>query len=647
MALPAITMDSAVFRDAHGRHIILRGVNLGGDTKLPFLPDQRTHVVTDFADHRSVSFTGRPAPLDEIDAHLERIAAWGFNALRLLTTWEAVEHEGPGLYDDAYLDYYAEVCRRAGEHGLYVLVDFHQDVWSRMSGGSGAPGWTFEVAGLDFTKFDAADAANVMQYRYDPAIGGRQASYPVMSWPDNYQMPANGIMWTLFFGGRHFAPHLEAGGKNIQDFLQSHYLGAMAQVAQRVAELPNVIGFDTLNEPSMGYIGRGLSARMRRYRGLAWSPLDGLAVASGLSRVIPVMEQVDGGSDSKKSETVNSAGVSIWLPAFADPFRQAGAWAVGPDGGAVAVREDFFSMRDGHPIDAERDFLVPFFHAVSDTLRSIRPDWLLFAEMNPYHAMRGQGFPEGCPERTVNASHWYDMTSLVRKTFNPERMINLLSGEVLEGPRAIEDSYAAQFLHLKQAGERLGGGAPTFIGEFGIQYDMNDRASIRRWDDGERGDDIWHDQSMALELMYNALDRHLLSSAQWNYTATNSNDPKIGDGWNQEDLSIYSGDQQCSDAFVSGSRGLAGFCRPYVRAAQGQLVNQTYNRKARTFVAKIDANSGIDAPSEVYLPPHIFGTNPSFAVANAEALWHPERNILLVVATENGAVTIAAEGRAE
>ena len=31
----------------------------------------------------------------------------------------------------------AEVCRRAGEHGLYVFVDFHQDVWSRMTGGDG------------------------------------------------------------------------------------------------------------------------------------------------------------------------------------------------------------------------------------------------------------------------------------------------------------------------------------------------------------------------------------------------------------------------------------------------------------------------------------------------------------------------------
>jgi len=55
--------------------------------------------------------------------------------LRLLTTWEAIEHAGPGEYDQEYLDYFTELCRLAGEFGMYVYVDFHQDAWSRMSGG--------------------------------------------------------------------------------------------------------------------------------------------------------------------------------------------------------------------------------------------------------------------------------------------------------------------------------------------------------------------------------------------------------------------------------------------------------------------------------------------------------------------------------
>ncbi|RYF09411.1 MAG: hypothetical protein EOO77_23885, partial [Oxalobacteraceae bacterium] len=155
-----IDIRGTTFRDTNQRHVILRGVNLGGDTKVPFAPDGRTHNPTDFADHRTVSFVGRPAPLNEIDDHLARLKHWGFNCLRLLTTWEAVEHAGPGKYDEAYLDYFTEVCRRAGQHGLHAFVDFHQDAWSRMSGGDGAPGWTFEAAGLDFSKFAETGAAH-------------------------------------------------------------------------------------------------------------------------------------------------------------------------------------------------------------------------------------------------------------------------------------------------------------------------------------------------------------------------------------------------------------------------------------------------------------------------------------------------------
>ena len=117
----------------------------------------------------------------------------------MLTTWEAVEHAGPGQYDAAYLDHLQAICRKAGDHGLYVFIEFHKDAWSCMSGGDGAPGWTFEAVGLDFSRFDAAGAAHVMQQRYGYASArDSQKSYPPMRWAQNYRMPADAIMWTLF-----------------------------------------------------------------------------------------------------------------------------------------------------------------------------------------------------------------------------------------------------------------------------------------------------------------------------------------------------------------------------------------------------------------------------------------------------------------
>ena len=44
-------------------------------------------------------------------------------------------------------------------------------------------------------------------------------------------------------------------------WLQGHYLGAMMAVAQRLKDMPHVLGFDTLNEPSAGWIGVRMSDR--------------------------------------------------------------------------------------------------------------------------------------------------------------------------------------------------------------------------------------------------------------------------------------------------------------------------------------------------------------------------------------------------
>jgi hypothetical protein len=99
-----------------------------------------------------------------------------------------------------------------------------------------------------------------MQYRYDYSNpSGRQASYPQMSWGSNYRMAANGIMWTLFWGGRTFTPQLMVEGRNIQDFLQGAYLGCVEQIASRIKSMPNVLGFDTLNEPGIGWVGEHIN----------------------------------------------------------------------------------------------------------------------------------------------------------------------------------------------------------------------------------------------------------------------------------------------------------------------------------------------------------------------------------------------------
>jgi hypothetical protein len=615
-ALPRLRVEGGRFIDADGRQVMLRGVNLGGDCKAPY-PDGGTDRPSDFSDHRSVSFTGRPFPIAEADEHLARLAHWGFNCLRLLTTWEAVEHAGPGLYDEQYLDYYAQVCRKAGEHGLYVFVDFHQDVWSRMSGGDGAPGWVFEALGLDLTRFPRAGAAHVMQAEYDyRSEVRRQAAYPQMTWASNYVRPVNGIMWSLFWGGRVLTPDFVVDGRNVQDFLQGSYLAAMNAMAERLAAIPNVIGFDTLNEPGAGWIGKPLAHRRLTptaedptpvRAGLVWSPLDGLACARGLSVRLPVLKRDPVTSlTSPDGETIlNADRVSIWRDGRC-PFEAAGAYSVeglvarpGPD--------DFFQRVK---LDAA---LGAFFCAVGDIIRAHRQDWAVFAEIEAYSAFLGEGFPEGVPARTVNANHWYDLVTLVTKSFQPAH-------EGAESLARTATRYREQLSRYAEVSAAIPGGAPTLIGEFGIPYDLDGGEAFARWAAGERGEELWRTHGTALSAMYDILDDLLFHSTQWNYTASNRNDLRIGDGWNQEDLSIFSRDQQEDRADLdSGGRAIDGFCRPYVRRAQGRLTFVRFSAVSGVLDAKVEVDAAVDAPTEIYWPARRFPGQPEVTVDGQSA----------------------------
>jgi len=633
MSLPKLRLDGDRFVDEAGRHVILRGVNLGGDCKVPY-PDGGTHIPTDFADHRDVSFVGRPFPLSEADEHLGRLQHWGFNCLRLLTTWEACEHAGPGQYDEAYLDYFAEVCRKAGEHGLYVFIDFHQDVWSRMSGGDGAPGWTFEKVGLDFTKFHEAGAAKVMQHCYDYARGGgrQEDNYPTMTWAQNYRRPGNAIMWTLFFAGADFAPDLMVEGQNAQDYLQQRYMDAMQEVARRVKDMPHVLGFDTLNEPGSGWIGQTMSRqhteRTKEYPervkpGPAWSPIDGLLVARGVPRSVPFM-RFD--ANEKKmtvqgEERANDNHVSIWRDGVECPFEQAGAYRLGANDEAEDINETFFTRKGGEEVSLEADYMMPFFSRVADAIREVNPAWMVFAELDPQRESTHEGFPEGSPDNTVNASHWYDVVTLATKEFHFPTWINPFSGRTIEGAEAIEDYYEKQLSHTKDTAKTLNGGdgAPTLIGEIGIPYDLDNAAAYKAWANGDRSEAPWEKHIIALDLMYNVLDRLLLSSTQWNYTASNSNDQMIGDAWNQEDLSIFSRDQQDNAQNKdSGGRALKGFCRPYIRRAQGEIKTQSFDLAQRKFTAEItvDKHAG---PTEIYVPRLHYGSGCDISLTSGKA----------------------------
>ena len=593
-----VTIENEWFVDEKGRKVLLRGVNIGGSSKVPSKPNGATHIRTDFAS-RDVSFVGRPFPLEDAHDHFRRIRHWGFNPLRFVITWEAVEHDGPRRYDGEYLDYVEEVLKVAEEHRLYAVIDPHQDAWSRASGGDGAPLWTFEEVGLDLSKFDESEAAFVMQHRYDPRD---EDSYPSMSWLQNGGRFAPCTMWTLFFGGRDFAPSCEVGGASAQDYLQRHYIDAVKEVALRLRDNPFVVGFETLNEPGRGWIGRLVDGSDMDIAGTlfhSFTPFDAMLTAAGFPREIPYRAIRGFAIREIRREALNTGKISCWLEGFEDIWRGEGVWGVDEAGGPVILRNDHFSVRDGRRVDFIDDYFAPFVGRYAKTIREVAPDMAIFV-VPPFRVEPGEGLlPADLPENVVNAGHWYDELTVGTKRFLGRASYDTRAGKVVVGAGNVQRMFARQLGSMKDASAEIPGGIPTVIGEFGLCYDLDRGAAFRTW--RREPSRAWRTHVRALSMYYDALDANLLHSMLWNYTPDNDNE--WGDQWNLEDFSIFSVDQQADPADIrSGGRAVEGFSRPHFVRVSGTPLEMRFSVKRREFRFVFDADPRIDAPTVLYVP---------------------------------------------
>ena len=583
--MTSICIDGQWFKDERGRTLMLRGVNLGGSSKVPTSPDGATHVGDRFFNHRDVSFVGRPFPLEEADEHFTRLRAWGFTFLRLLVTWEAIEHAGPGLYDEAYLEYIRAIVEKAAKHGIALFIDPHQDVWSRFSGGDGAPGWTFEAVGFDITKFKETGSAIVHQTHGDP--------FPRMIWPTNSGKLAAATMFSLFFGGNDFAPETKVDGVPVQDYLQRHYVEAMVQVAKKLSGLTNVIGYDTMNEPLPGYIGcEDLNAPVGMIKlGSSPSPFQSMLLGSGITQHVDIWKIGITGEREVGTERVNSSAVSAWLPDHECVWRRNGVWDLGASGQPGILRPNHFTEVHGRRIDFSNDYYRPFANRYAKAIRSVSPGAIIFIESEPRHESMTWSAQDA--PNIVFAPHWYDGIVLVLKRFRSNLAADFRTGKVIFGSKRVRRSFADQVASFKRTSEVSFGGVPTLIGEFGIPFDLKGGRAYRSGD--------YRDQIRAMDRSMRALEDNLLSCTLWNYTADNTN--ARGDMWNGEDLSIFSRDQQTEPADIhSGGRALEAVVRPYPRAVAGEPLHMAFDIQKKAFFFEFRHDPEIEAPTEIFVP---------------------------------------------
>lgn len=159
--------------------------------------------------------------------HIQAIASWGFNAIRLPISWYFLEPT-PDNIDWSYVDDIEDIVRWADAAGLYVVIDNHQ--WNTAqcfdaSWGMGFPSWFV----------DALLGSNGPCSHYatgkDAELVGQQQ------------------FWKEFWSNPVLGP---TAGSHSGAAAWDVYTDALRIVAWRLRNYAAVAGWDILNEPRLG-----------------------------------------------------------------------------------------------------------------------------------------------------------------------------------------------------------------------------------------------------------------------------------------------------------------------------------------------------------------------------------------------------------
>ncbi|MFM9838630.1 MAG: cellulase family glycosylhydrolase [Cyclobacteriaceae bacterium] len=614
-----ISSSGQWFVDRSGRAMILHGINVGGSSKLPYTPLIPSHQKENFYESvYTVSSVGRPFPLNQADEHFKRLYLWGYRFIRLVITWEAIEHAGPGKYDEDYLDYVQAIAKKAAEYNINVFIDPHQDVWSRFTGGDGAPYWTLEKVGFDPLKFTETGSAVIHNIKGNPL--------PRMIWPTNYNKLGAATMFTLFFGGNDFAPNLKVDSVSAQDYLQTHYINAIKQVALKLKGLPNVIGFDTFNEPSVGYIGiSDLNAYDILKNGTMPTPLEGIILGDGNSLEVKRFEFALTGTREKENVLVNPNKFSAWKKNGHDIWKEAGLWGYDSKQQPFLIKPDYFSVVDGKPVDFSKDYFKSFIQKYKASIHSVDSSWLIFAEAALHHEL--PNFSASEANKMVNAGHWYDYAALLTKEYSSWFGVDVVAGKAVFGKSTVRKTFHSNIARKKEETMRALGSKPTLIGEFGIPYDLNEKKAYKKGD--------FSDQEACLDRSFRAMESNQLSYTLWNYTADNDN--INGDQWNGEDLSIFSKSQQKNTNEInSGGRALKAGIRPYPYKVAGIPVEYFFDMDDGEFYLKFVSNKSISEPTEIFVPKFHYGRGFEVLSSPGKLSFDKENDLLLFYAESDG-----------
>ncbi|KAF8266909.1 cytoplasmic protein [Lactarius quietus] len=580
---PAESAPRKHFVDGYGRVCNLRGVNLSGIVRREF-PVNDDHT-TFPAGAETVTFVGRPFPLEEAPQHLARLRRWGLTFVRFLITWEAVDTKAvrfrpllstdTGIYDAAYLSYLRAVLSLFPQYGLTAFVALHQDVWSRYAGGSGAPAWTLEHVGFDLSALEESGAAWLRGVR-----GGGHTEAERGLWPCGYQKLVAATMTTCFWAGDTFAPKLR-----VRD--------GVPAVARAVGDLEGVLGFEMMNEPHRGYIDipslHAFDYNTDLHLGDVPSAFQSFLLGAGHPTTVDRWTRSFPMPTRRTGKTLlNPHGRKAWRDdgptGGRDLWEMHGVWEWdNAKNAGVVLAEKYFVNNPvtGRKVDWYTDFYYPFLKRWTTRVRGAVANGsghekMIFVEPIPNEFCPPSWTSEHQPANMVFAPHWYDLRVLFDKAHG-EFSVNVQAlargANPLKtfhwGQKGARDNFATQIRSLVEAGHRSLGEKPVIIGECG------------------NGDWTW--QRRMMDAMITGLERANIGFTLWNYNP--DNDDARGDDWNGENFSWFSNSRACRPSSLTqdthsldeGARILDAVVRPYPAKTAGTPLHFEYEMATGAF----------------------------------------------------------------
>ena len=182
----------------------------------------------------------------------------GLNFLRLGLMWPGVEPVR-GQYNETYLDQIDAIVSLAGEHGVYVVLDAHQDGLSEFFCGEGWPHWAVRRVGdapdvpflrdpfpAPYSAFvnGSSSCGNASCFYSEPQYGG--AAIPTRHACDAHK---HGLGWgeTTFETAQAYQ-----GFWDNWNGTGDAFASMWAHVARRFKGRPEMLGYELLNEPFAG-----------------------------------------------------------------------------------------------------------------------------------------------------------------------------------------------------------------------------------------------------------------------------------------------------------------------------------------------------------------------------------------------------------